>query len=49
MTAPIDAHKVLMTGEDSFIRLSHDAGGCPCGRTRRPLVRHEAASGREAR
>ena len=26
MTTPIDAHQVLMTGENSFIRLSHDGG-----------------------
>lgn len=33
MTAPIDAHKVLMTGENSFIRLSHDGGGSMSERT----------------
>ena len=26
LTTPIDAHQVLMTGESSFIRLSHDGG-----------------------
>ena len=33
MTAPIDTHQVLMTGENSFIRLSHDGGGTMSDRT----------------
>ncbi len=33
MTQPIDAHEVLMTGENSFIRLSHDGGGMMSERT----------------
>ncbi len=33
MTTPIDAHKVLMTGENSFIRLSHDGGATMSDRT----------------
>ena len=33
MTTPIDAHKVLMTGENSFIRLSHDGGATISDRT----------------
>ena len=33
MTAPIDAHQVLMTGENSFIRLSHDGGTTMSDRT----------------
>ena len=33
MTAPIDAHKVLMTGENSFIRMSQDGGGTMSDRT----------------
>ena len=33
MTAPIDAHKVLMTGENSFIRLSRDGGATLAERT----------------
>ena len=30
---PIDAHHVLMTGENSFIRLSHDDGKTMSDRT----------------
>jgi len=33
MTTPIDAHQVLMTGENSFIRLSHDGGTTMSDRT----------------
>ena len=33
MTTPIDAHRVLMTGENSFIRLSHDGGATMSDRT----------------
>ena len=33
MTTPIDAHRVLMTGENSFIRLSHDGGNTVSDRT----------------
>ena len=33
MTTPIDAHQVLMTGENSFIRLSHDGGKTMSDRT----------------
>ena len=30
---PVDAHQVLMTGENSFIRLSHDGGETMSDRT----------------
>ena len=33
MTTPLDAHQVLMTGENSFIRLSHDGGTTMSDRT----------------
>ena len=33
MTTAIDAHQVLMTGENSFIRLSHDGGKTMSDRT----------------
>ena len=32
MTPPVDPNNVLMTGENSFVRLSHDGGKTPSDR-----------------
>jgi hypothetical protein len=32
MTTPVDPNDVLMTGENSFVRLSHDGGKTPSDR-----------------